>query len=100
MSVTEIPNIGTALPGTGARARSPETVPGAPFAEVLRESIGTVDRLQRNANRAIEDLTTGKRTDIHRTMIEMEKAGTAFELLMQVRNKMITAYEEIMRMQI
>jgi len=40
------------------------------------------------------------RTDIHTAMVDMEKAGISFRLVMQVRNKMISAYEEVMRMQI
>ena len=44
-------------------------------------------------------LASGKQKDIHETMIEMEKADVAFQLLMQVRNKVIAAYETIMRMQ-
>jgi flagellar hook-basal body complex protein FliE len=43
---------------------------------------------------------TGEETDIHKTMIKMEKAEISFQLMMAVRNKIITAYETIMRMQI
>jgi flagellar hook-basal body complex protein FliE len=44
-------------------------------------------------------LAAGKQKDIHQTMIALEKADVAFQLLMQVRNKIIAAYETIMRMQ-
>ena len=68
------------------------------FGEVLGQSVEKVNNLQNQADAAVNDLTTGKNTDIHQTMIAVEKAGVAFELMMQLRNKVITAYETIMRM--
>ena len=70
------------------------------FGEILIDSIGQVNRLQMEANSNINDLATGKQPDIHRTMIAMEKASVSFELLMQIRNKVISAYDRIMRMPI
>ena len=70
------------------------------FGKVLTDSINQVNRLQVEADASINNLTTGKQTDIHQTMIAMEKASISFELLMQVRNKVISAYERIMRMPI
>ncbi len=70
------------------------------FGEILIDSIGQVNRLQMEADSNINDLATGKQPDIHRTMIAMEKASVSFELLMQIRNKVISAYDRIMRMPI
>jgi flagellar hook-basal body complex protein FliE len=70
------------------------------FAEVLRDSIEEVGRLQNEADRAIQELATGREPDVHNTMIAMQKASVAFELMMQVRNKVVAAYEEIARMQV
>jgi len=67
---------------------------------MFKNAINSVNRQQRVADQAIEDLATGRNADIHRTMIEMEKADVSFQLVMQVRNKLITAYEEIMRIQV
>jgi len=72
----------------------------AAFSRVLDQSIGRVNQLQNEADTAITDLTTGNRSDLHQTMIAVEKASIAFDLMMQVRNKMITAYETIMRMSV
>jgi flagellar hook-basal body complex protein FliE len=52
------------------------------------------------ADQAIDDLVTGKNQDIHRTMISMQKAEVSFELVMQIRNKVIAAYDEIRKMAI
>jgi flagellar hook-basal body complex protein FliE len=70
------------------------------FAAMLKDSISEVDRLQKEADRSIERLTVGDETDIHETVIAMEKADIAFKLMVQVRNKIVGAYEEIMRMQV
>jgi flagellar hook-basal body complex protein FliE len=67
------------------------------FTQLLDQSIGKVNRLQNEADTAINDLTTGNRSDIHQTMIAVEKASIAFELMMQIRNKLISAYETVMR---
>lgn len=72
----------------------------AAFNQMLDQSIGRVNQLQTAADTAINDLTTGNRSDIHQTMIAVEKASVAFELMMQVRNKIITAYETVMRMSV
>ncbi len=70
------------------------------FGEMLTNSINQVTRLQVEADSNINNLVTGKQPDIHQTMIAMEKASISFELLMQIRNKVISAYDKIMRMPI
>lgn len=70
------------------------------FMETLKESILQVNDLQTEANRAVFDLTTGKEQNLHQTMIAVEKADISFQLLMQVRNKIVSAYDEISRIQI
>ena len=72
----------------------------AAFEQMLKKSLDEVNQLQNNADKAIEALATGEQKDIHNTMIAMEKADVAFRLLMQIRNKVISAYETIMRMQV
>jgi flagellar hook-basal body complex protein FliE len=53
-----------------------------------------------DADQAVRDLATGKNQDIHNTMIAMKKAEISFELVMQIRNKLMSAYDEIRRMSI
>jgi len=73
---------------------------GADFGSILQSSLDRVGRLQAEADQSLEALTTGRQTDIHSTMIAMEKAGVAFELALQIRNKLLNAYETLMRQQI
>jgi flagellar hook-basal body complex protein FliE len=67
------------------------------FGDMLTNSINQVNQLQVEADSNINNLVTGKQPDIHQTMIAMEKASISFELLMQIRNKVISAYDSIMR---
>jgi flagellar hook-basal body complex protein FliE len=77
--------------------REPQTE-SASFGQMLKDSIGQVSRMQQESSESIQNLVTGKHTNIHQTMIAMEKSSVAFELLMQIRNKTIEAYEKILRM--
>jgi len=81
----------------GIRSQQPQSVS---FGKLLQQSIDQVNRLQVEANSNINDLASGKQTDIHQTMIAVEKAEVSFELLMQIRNKVIEAYDKIMRTQV
>ena len=71
----------------------------ASFGKLLARSLHEVNQLHTAADEAVQNLAAGKQKDIHQTMIALEKADVAFQLLMQVRNKIISAYETIMRMQ-
>ncbi|MHB8231565.1 MAG: flagellar hook-basal body complex protein FliE [bacterium] len=73
---------------------------GSSFADTLLNSINKVNDLQNTANNSAESLAAGKSSNIHQAMINMEKANDSFELMMQVRNKIITAYNSIMNMQV
>ena len=87
------------LPSAGTPAPPLRGKQGATFEDMLRDSVRKVNQLQSEADEAVRSLATGSETDIHRTMIALEKAEVSFELMMQVRNKIISAYEEVMRMQ-
>ena len=70
----------------------------ASFGQMLKGSLERVNQLQNAADSSIDNLANGSQTDIHQTMIAVEKADVSFELLMQIRNKLISAYDKIMRM--
>jgi len=75
--------------------------PGGPnFKDVLMKNIAEVNRLQQDAEMAIEDLQTGKRDDVASVLIAKQKADMAFQLLLQVRNKLMDAYTEIKEMRV
>ncbi|MDX1707751.1 MAG: flagellar hook-basal body complex protein FliE [Desulfobacterales bacterium] len=84
-------------PESGGQAR--EKPNSASFGTMLARSLDEVNQLHAAGEDAVLKLAAGEHKDIHQTMIAMEKADVAFQLLMQVRNKIIAAYETIMRMQ-
>ncbi|MBN2310060.1 MAG: flagellar hook-basal body complex protein FliE [Candidatus Hydrogenedentes bacterium] len=70
------------------------------FKEILGETIGEVQRLQDEADSAVKKLVAGEVKDVTDAMVAVEKADIAFQTMMVVRNKMVAAYEEIMRMNV
>ncbi len=79
---------------------STENVGGKSFADTLNEAIGSVNQLQKESDEKIQELATGKTDDIAGVMIATEKADIALRAMVQVRNKIIDAYQEIMKMQV
>ena len=73
---------------------------GSSFADTLQEQIDTVNELQRDAKEAVEDMLAGRRVDVESVMIATEKADTAFRLLLQVRNKVLAAYDELKQIRV
>ena len=81
-------------------ALTPKQAEGPGFKNLLQEQIDKVNQLQRDATEAIEDLATGGRDDVESVLIATQKADTAFRLLLQVRNKVLDAYDEVRQMRI
>jgi flagellar hook-basal body complex protein FliE len=69
------------------------------FTDALSSAFGQVDKLQSEADLKVINLVQGKEQDVHSAMIAVEKADISFQLMMQVRNKIVNAYQEISRMQ-
>ena len=69
------------------------------FNDILRSLVDEVDTLQKSADASIQGLVTGETTDVHDVTVKMEEAGVAFELMMEIRNKLVDAYQQILRMQ-
>ena len=83
----------------GAAGKGPQAQ-GANFKDVLADMFNNVNKLQENADESIKKLTTGEIKDVHQVMIAVEEAGMAFDMVMEMRNKLIEAYKTIERMQI
>lgn len=79
------------------RSQGPEV--GKSFSELLAKSISDVNGLQVEANKAMERLATGKSKNLHETMLAVEQAEIAFKTMNQIRQKVLEAYREVMRMQ-
>ncbi len=94
------------ITGAGAslslRPTDPGTVSTAKngFADIIKSTIEQVNQAQNNGEQAIEQLNTGKAESMHEVMIAVEEADISLKMLVQMRNKALQAYEEVMRMQI
>ena len=87
---------GARLPGGGTPVD-----PNQPtFKDVLLKNIEEVNRLQQDANSAITDLATGQRTDVEGVLMATQKADTAFRMLLQVRNRVMDAYDEMKQIRV
>ena len=73
---------------------------GPDFKQLLREQLDEVNQLQRDASQAMEDLAIGRRDDLEGVIIATQKADIAFRMLLQVRNKVMDAYEEIKQIRV
>lgn len=95
------------LPGAGAVApvgTPREITPGQPasesFGSLLGRLVGDVNSKQNAAASAMQALQTGGDVSLHQAVIAMEEASVSFQLMVEVRNKLLESYQEIMRMQI
>lgn len=70
------------------------------FSSTLKNAINSVDELQKQSDVMVQKLATGETKNIPEVLISVEKADIALKLMMQVRNKVIDAYQEIMKMQV
>lgn len=73
---------------------------GKDFAAFLQESLTQVNQLQNQSDKLTQQFISGELSDVHSLMIAAEKASLGLQLTVQVRNKMIEAYQEMMRMQV
>ena len=83
-----------------APAASPTRQAGAAFGDILQSLVGATDAQQQQADQAVQTLHGGGEKNLHEAMIAMEQADISMRYLVQVRNKAIEAYQEIMRMQL
>ena len=79
---------------------TPSSEAGPSFADTLKDAVNNVNQMHLDADHKAQELATGKSDDIAGVMIATEKADIALRAMVQVRNKIIDAYQEIMKMQV
>ena len=84
---------------TAATAGASGATGGAPFAGMFRSMVEQTSALDQKASDAVTGLLNGQGVEIHDAMITTQKADMAFELALQVRNKVVGAYQQMMAMQ-
>jgi len=99
--MTTVKNVDLVNPSGGLSNAKPTPEPQkGDFSTHLKNAIGEVNELQQKADQAIQQLAGEGKGDLQDTMIALEKADVSFRLMMQIRNKVLEAYQEIMRMQV
>ncbi len=96
ITLGNIPNF--SVPNTSAADLGGETG-GPSFSDVLKNAVNTVNSLNDNAASQVSNLVQGGAGDMNDVMIAVEKADVSFQLMMQVRNKIVSAYQDIEKMQ-
>ena len=82
----------SSTPSTGASG-------GSSFSEILSGAIGEVEGARSSANQSVERFLSGEGEDLHSTILASQRADLEFQMFMQVRNKIVSAYQEIMKLQ-
>ena len=85
--------------GSGAGSSGGQT-PGTDFGSALNKAVGALQQLGGQADSASLSLAKGDPIDIHQVMIANEQASLGFSMAVQVRNKLLDAYSEVMKMQV
>ena len=73
---------------------------GKSFADTLKDAVNSVNELQKSSDTFAQNVATGKTDDVAGAMIAAERADIALRVMVQVRNKIIDAYQEVMKMQV
>lgn len=87
-------------PGAPASVSGTGVAKGKDFRSVLLDSLEEVNRLQREADEGVQKLLTGETDNVAEVLAAVNKAGIAFDLLMEIRNKLMDSYREIQQMRI
>ena len=95
-SIDQISTLSKALNTTVDKAETKNS----DFSKILQESLEEVNDLQVKSDRAMADMATGEVKDLHQAAIAINKAETSMKMMLEIRNKALSAYKEIARTQI
>ena len=95
---TDSPTGPVKLPGIALPTNESTTVQPGGFGKMFEQIISTVDAKESQAQAVTRDVLLGKNDQVHQSMIAMQEANVAFQLMVEVRNKVVESYQELMRM--
>lgn len=95
ISASEMGELNGSLPSSAARPAQDGS-----FSQMLGTMVRDVNASQASATQAVGDLQSGQNVSLHQAMIAMEEASVSFQLMVEVRNKLMESYQELMRMQV
>ena len=90
------PGVAAGAPGAGGPAAG---VPAqVPFADLLKQAVGAANELSQKSDAMNQALVEGRAVDLHRVVLAQQEAQIAFDLVQQMRDKIVSAYQEVLRM--
>ena len=92
--ITNLPLAPPAMPAMGA-AQANGAVGGQPFKNILLEALNQVNTMQSQANEAVQQLVTGGDVNPAEVLTTLQKADISFRMMLQIRNKLVQAYQEV-----
>jgi flagellar hook-basal body complex protein FliE len=96
-----LPSTGIEMPSELGRAQEAASAQsGNSFASMLGQMVSDVNAKQNISGEAVSALQSGQNVPLHQAVIAMEEANVSFHLMVEVRNRLLEAYQEVMRMQI
>jgi len=95
---TDSPTGPVKLPGLSLPTTESTTAQPSGFGNMFEKLISSVDAKESQAQAVTRDVLLGKNDQVHQSMIAMQEANVAFQLMVQVRNKVVESYQELMRM--
>lgn len=98
MAAPILPISGVTLPETTIRPAGQSSV-GSGFQDVFSSAVQTVESFGQSASTSVQRFLSGEGEELHNTVLATQQAELSFELFLQARNKIVSAYQEIMRMQ-
>ena len=104
MAIENINQIGPVQEGQGldniGKVAKPGKATGPSFEQTLKSFMTDVNEMQNKASESIDKLASGEITDVHQVMTSFEEANTAFNMMMEIRNKVMEAYQQVMQMRL
>jgi flagellar hook-basal body complex protein FliE len=98
MSDLPIKNIGNISSAEPSKTQSVTNEPNGSFEAVIDDALSKVSQVQNDVEKAVDALATGG--DVTDAVLAIEKADMSFQLMVEIRNKLLTTYEEVMKMQV
>ncbi len=93
-----LPNNLNTIPSPSDNGSLPTSGPS--FSDILKNALNGVNDAQHQANTAVEQALSGESKDVHETMVALQKADTSLKMMLEVRNKLLEAYQEVIKTQI
>jgi len=98
-SIISLPDLEKLTPGISPQPVNPTQSTGS-FQNLLGNFVNEVSEKQSAAGDAVNGLLSGKNVSLHQAMISMEEASVSFQMMVEVRNKLLDSYQELMRMSV